>query len=131
MLVQKSTIVGIAIVSFALLFPSVADSAPSPKPSPYVLTQTQRNLIATADANFAAAKVSARDGFDRAVADAKAIRDQAIANAGVDKLAINSARENFQDFYKSISHAYKIALANARAVRRNALAVVHLPPTTK
>ena len=84
-----------------------------------------------ADAHFAAAKVNARDGFDRAVADAKAIRDQTIANAGVDKLAINSARENYQDFYKSISHAYKIALANAHAVRKNALAAGHLPPTTK
>jgi len=131
MLVLKRTIVGIAVVTLALLFPTVADSAPSPKPSPYVLTQTQRNVIATVDANFAAAKLSAWDGFERAVADAKAIRDQAITSAGTDKLAMNSARESFQDFYKSISHAYKIALANAREVRRIALAVVHLPPTTK
>ena len=131
MLVRKSTIAGITVVFLTVMFPTPANSAPSPKPGPYVMTQIQKNVVSVADANFAAAKVNARDGFDRAVADAKAIHDQAIANAGADKSAIKIAQKNFRDFKRIIAIDYQSAIKAAKLTRLRAFAAAHVPATTK
>ncbi|HEX7405658.1 MAG TPA: hypothetical protein VF307_07025 [Candidatus Nanopelagicaceae bacterium] len=142
MLARRIAYVSIAVASLSILCPIVAQATPSPTAIPTQrshprstglgnLTKPQKEALSAANAAFALARSNAREGFDRAVADAKAIRDQAIVDAGKDKSAIKSASENFQDFYKSISHAYKIALANAQSARKSALAAVHIPLTTK
>jgi hypothetical protein len=132
----------IVIFALSILWPMTSQAALSPTPSPTVqslplgisartaLTKLQKIALAAANATFALARANARAGFDRAVADAIAVRDQAIADAGKDKIVIKSARENYQDFYKSISHAYKIALIEATNTRKSALAAAHIPPRT-
>lgn len=116
----------------ALSIPSASFAAetatPSPRPSQtvtptkQVLTPAQREAIALARSNFAAAKANAQDGFDRAIADAKALRDQAILDAGSDKTAIAAAKKAYRDSYRTIVIAYRTDMKNAKAELRSALA---------
>jgi hypothetical protein len=110
--------------------PSVTPSRhprPAVSHSPSGLTQTQKDAVAAANAAFAAAKVSEQEGFDLAAADAKAILDQAITDAGTDKTAIKTAQKNFRDFKKTIASALQNAFKVAKLVRQNALAAAHVP----
>jgi hypothetical protein len=91
-------------------------------PTKQVLTPAQREAIALARSNFAAAKANAQDGFDRAIADAKALRDQAILEAGSDKTAIAAAKKAYRDSYRTIVIAYRTDMKNAKAELRSALA---------
>lgn len=113
----------------------IATQSKHPRPaishSPSALTQAQKDAIAAANAAFASAKVSAQEGFDRAIADAKALRDQAITDAGTDKAAIKIAQKNFRDFNKTIALALQSALKAAKLARQNALAAAHVPASTK
>lgn len=141
---KKSVIASIAIASLSIFSPIAIYASPSPTASatPSVhphptgiasrpaLTEAQEDVIAAANTAYALAKANAREGFDRAMADAKAIRDQAIAAAGKNKSEIKVAQRNFHDFYKTISNAYKVALTAAKLTRQSALAAAHVPAGT-
>lgn len=120
-----------AAVVLTLLSPAVSFANSTPTPSPSALTQVQKAAIAAANTAFASAKVSAQEGFDRAIADAKALRDQAITDAGTDKAAIKIAQKNFRDFKKTIALALQSALKAAKLARQNALAAAHVRTSTK
>lgn len=120
-------LVGVFSASSATSF---ATDTTSPKPSTnathtkQLLTDAQKAAILDANSIFAAAKVNAQNGFDRAIADAQAVRDQAISIAGTNAAAIRAAKQDFREFYKNIYDAYKTALSNARSVRDASLAAV-------
>ncbi len=98
------------------------------KPVKQVLTQAQKDAIAAAKLAYSNAKTNAQDGFTRALADAQAIRDQALASAGTDKKAQGAARKAFRDFVVVIQTAYKAALLDAKTIFQAALAAaVNLP----
>jgi hypothetical protein len=109
------------VTVFAADLPS-PQSSPSAKQSKQILTQAQKDAISAARAVFAASKVSAQDGFARAVADAKAIRDQAIAEAGNDLKAARAAKKNYGNSYWTINRAYMTHLKNAKLVLHRAIA---------
>lgn len=126
----------LAISSTATVF-AVDTPAPSPTASPQisakskpikqVLTQAQKEAIADARAMFASAKANAQNGFDRAVADAQAIRDQAILAAGTDKKALSAARKDFKVSYIAILNAYRTDLKDAKSIFQTAIAALKLP----
>jgi len=138
-------IASVAITLLCILFPTLSSASPTPTPSPShikhshataspfssVLTQAQKDVLSLADTNFALEAARAQAGFDRAVADAKAIRDQAITEAGNSKSAIRVAQQNFQDFKKTIANAYQSDLRASRMARQSALAAAHIPARTK
>lgn len=124
---RKSAVASVALVFACLISPNTAYASSSPTPP---TTQIQKDTIATAKAAYAMAKTNARDGFDRAIADAQAIRDQAILAAGKNKTAIRIAKQNFRDFNKVIIRAYKAALKTAKANFQNALSASNEPANT-
>lgn len=124
---RKSAVASVALVFACLISPNTAYASSSPTPT---TTQIQKDAIATAKAAYAMAKTNARDGFDRAIADAQAIRDQAILAAGKNKTAIRIAKQNFRDFNKVIIRAYKAALKTAKANFQNALLALNEPANT-
>lgn len=142
---KRIAIASIAIALLCILFPTASSASPTPtpspshtkhshstpSPSPSVLTEAQKDVLALANTNFALEKARAQAGFDRAVADAKAIRDQAIGEAGNSKSAIRVAQQNFQDFKKTIASAYQSAVKAAKMARHSALAAAHVPVSTK
>lgn len=105
----------------------------SPKPTTTTrpghsgLTQIQKEAISTARAAFALAKSNAQNGFDRAIADAQAIREQAVANAGKDANASRIAKKSYNDSYKMILRAYTSDLNLAKLALKVALASVGAP----
>lgn len=99
--------------------PQSSHSSTSTKQS---LTNAQKTAILDANSIFAAAKINAQDGFDRALADAQAVRDQAIATAGTNAVDIRAAKKNFRESYKIIYRAYTAALNNAKAIRQASIA---------
>ena len=115
---------------FATPTPS-PQSPQSPQPSPssthpkQVLTQAQKDVISAARSAFAAAKANAQNGFARAIADAQAIRDQAIGAAGTSPNAIRAAKKDFRDSYKTIFRAYTTNLNNAKLIFQRALAALN------
>lgn len=141
----------IALISLALALSSTATVfavdtptptptatlTPSPSPSPQltakakpakqILTQAQKDAIAAAHLAFSNAKINAQNGFDRAIADAQAIRDQAIAAAGKDKNALSAAGKDYRTSYRAILNAYKADLKNAKSVFQAAIAALKLP----
>jgi len=127
---RKRIFIAPILVGIVFAAPTTAFAAdtPSPQSSPsathskQTLIQAQKDAISAARAVFAAAKSSAQNGFDRALADAKAIRDQAIAAAGTDLNAVRAAKRSYRDSYKMILHAYKSDLDAAKLVLKNALA---------
>ena len=143
----RGAIASFAITSLSILSSITAYANPTPSPSASAthaprphpisthskapLTQSQRDAIAEANMAFASTRANALAGFARAVADAQAIRDQAILAGGKDKSAIKTAKENFRDFYKTISDAYKTTLMTAKLTRLKALAAAHAPADTK
>lgn len=138
-------IASVAITLLCIFFPTLSSASPTPTPSPShtkhspatpspfpsALTPAQKGVLALANTNFALEKARAQAGFDRAVADAKAILDQAITEAGNSKSAIRAAQQNFQDFKKTIANAYQSDLKAARTARQSALAAAHIPARTK
>jgi hypothetical protein len=128
--------IGLALLSLSMMasstsgFAADTPSPNSPKPTSSaktakpVLTQVQIEAMVAARAAFALAKSNAQNGFDRALADAQAIRDQAIASAGKDEKSIQIAKKNYHDSYKIIMRAYKSDVNAAKSVLKNALAAV-------
>ena len=111
--------------SFATDTPS-PQSSPSPRHSKQVLTQAQKDAILAARLIFAAAKTNAQNGFDRAIADGEAVRDQAIAAAGANAVEIRAAKKNYNYSYKIILRAYKSDLDAAKSVLINALTLARV-----
>jgi hypothetical protein len=128
----KRSVIAVSLVALMSFAPTsaFATDAPSPQASPsashlkQILTQTQKVAIVAARVAFSLARSNAQNGFDRAIADAKAIRDQAIASAGTDANSIRLAKKNYNDSYKIILRAYKSDLNAARTVLKNALSNV-------
>lgn len=101
---------------------SSPQATPSAAPSAHSLTQAQKDSIAAARATFEADKKNALEGFDRAIADAQAVRDQAISAAGADQNSIRIAKKNYRESYRTILNAYKLDLKNARSNLAKAIA---------
>lgn len=122
----------LALLSIAMMLASSSSgfAADTPKPlstakaTKQVLTQMQKEAIAAARAAFALARSNALNGFDRAIADAQAIRDQSIGSAGKDMNSIRVAKKNYRDSYKIILRAYESDVNAAKSVLNNALAAV-------
>lgn len=120
-------LLSVALISIAPT-PVFAAGTPSPQPNSTVnpakqaLTQAQKAAIAAARSAFALAKSNAQNGFDRALADAQAIRDQAITAAGNDQNAIRIAKKDYRNSYKIILNAYRTDLNAAKSILQNALA---------
>lgn len=123
---------GIVVLLSIAMFSVVQNSGfaavtQSPKPSTTTrplhsgLTQKQKEAIIAARAAFALAKSNAQNGFDRAIADAQAIRDQAISNAGNNANSIRVAKKSYNDSYKIILRAYKSDLNAAKLVLKATL----------
>lgn len=116
------------LVAIFIAAPATSFATDTPSPSPMhakqVLTQAQKDAISAARSIFAAAKINARNGFDRALADAQAVRDQAITAAGTNRVEIRAAKKNYNSSYKIILRAYKSDLDSAKSVLKNALTVV-------
>jgi len=127
---QKRIVIAMLMVALLSTSPTIvfATETPSPQSSPsathtkQMSTQTQKDAISAARSVFAAARANAQIGFDRALADAQAIRDQAIAAAGTDANAIRAAKKDYRQSYKTIYRAYSTNLNNAKSILRSALA---------
>lgn len=109
--------------SFATDTPS-PQSSPPPKHTKQLFTRAQKDAISAARSIFAAAKINAQNGFDRALADAQAVLDQAIAAAGANAVEIRAAKKNYNYSYKIILRAYKSDIYSAKSVLKNALTLV-------
>lgn len=124
----------VILISLASVFlsPGVALAAntPSPQhtfavaPSPKSLTSSQTESIEAARVAFAVARKNALNGLDRAIADAQAIRDQAISSAGKDMSAIRTAKKNYRNSYLLIENAYRSDLKSAKSTLVRALAAI-------
>lgn len=101
---------------------AIASSSPSSTPKPKASPNPSASAAA---AEKAAALASARDaytlatnnalqGFDRAVADAKAIRDQALLAAGTDKTARAAAMAEYKNEYSQIYQAFTAQILAAK-----------------
>lgn len=121
------TLILVAIL-FSAPATSFATDTASPQPSQSAsssrqsLTNAQKAAILDANSIFAAAKLNAQNGFDRALADAQAVRDQAIAAAGTNAVDIGAAKKDFRESYKIIYRAYTAALNNAKSIWQASIA---------
>lgn len=113
-------------IAAILVIPVTATAVQTPSPRPTTsakqFTQPQKEAIAAARAAFADAKNNAMQGFDRAVADAQAIREQAIADAGTNQIAIRLAKKEYGQSYQVILRALKADLAVDRSILAKAIA---------
>lgn len=120
-----SLVVAILSASSAASF---ATETPSPQPSPNAmhakqkLTTAQKAAVLDAHTIFDAAKTNAQNGFDRALADAQAIRDQAISVAGNNAVGVRAAKKDFRESYNIIYRAYVADLNNAKSILQNSIA---------
>jgi hypothetical protein len=123
---------GIATLLIALALvgtaPTAAMAGQTAQPTPLIaavkqaLAPGQKEAISAARSIFSLAKSDASSGFDRALADSKALWDQAIAAAGNDRVAIKLAKKVYVQSYQTILQAYRTALDNAKANLINAIA---------
>jgi hypothetical protein len=88
------------------------------------LTNAQRSAIERANATYQLAIKGALDGANVAIADARSIRDQAIAAAPTDKNVHNLAISDFKLSTTQIWAAFKRATASARAAHDAAIAAI-------
>jgi hypothetical protein len=118
-------LISCAFVSSA---PTVAMATQTSQPTPSIAASKQvpapgqKETISAARSIFSLAKSDASNGFDRALADAKALWDQAIASAGNDQVAIKLAKKVYMQSYQAILQAYRTALDNAKMTLINAIA---------
>jgi hypothetical protein len=115
-------------IAVAASVPSVAMATQFSRSTPFIaaakqaLTPTQKDAISAARSIFSLAEDDAVAGSNRALADAKAMWDQAIASAGNDHVAIKLAKKVYIQSYQGILQAYRTALDNARVSLINAIA---------
>lgn len=128
---RKKIVISLSLVAIMSAGPTTVFAMDTPSPqssrpaahSKQALTQAQKDAVRAARSVFAAAKTGARNGFDRALADAKAVRDQAVAGAGTDQNSIRAAKKNFRNSYKTIYCAYIEDLKKAKSTFQSAIAV--------
>jgi len=123
MLISLALVMVFPATAFATETPSSRPSS-SVAPSVHSLTQAQKDSVAAARAAFVIAKKDALEGFDRAIADAQAIRDQAIVVAGSEQSSIRLAKKNYRASYGTILNAYRSDLKSAKLNFAKALAAV-------
>ena len=123
---KGKTLLLISILAFALLGNSAfaADQATTPSPSKTKLTEQQKSQIAAAQAAYKATAQQALDGTNRAIADAKSLKEQAIAAAGKDKALIEMAKADYKKNSAEIWAAFKKTIAEAKATRDAAIAAI-------
>jgi hypothetical protein len=95
-----------------------ADGTPAPShsaPKQHVLTAEQKSALQGALATYKAAIKRALDGANKAVADARSIRDQALAAAPQDKNVKNLANSDFKNSLTQIWSAFRTTVAAAKA----------------
>ena len=126
-LVISSTATALAVDTPSASATSTPTISSKSKPVKQVLTQAQKDAIAAARLAYATAKANAQNGFDRAIADAQAIRDQAILVAGTNKNALFAARKDYRSSYRVILNAYRTDLKNAKTIFQNGIAALKLP----
>lgn len=114
-------IAGVPTIAYADTASPTPSSTAKP-PLKHGPSQAQKIAIAAAKSAFAAAKIDAKNGVDRALADAKAVRDQAILAAGTDKNAVAAAKKSYKESVQTIVIAFKTYMANAKATLAGALA---------
>jgi hypothetical protein len=121
--------VSAASILFAVLPVTIsyaADATPAPSQSPltapshsapkqHVLTAEQKSALQGALATYKAAIKSALDGANKAVADARSIRDQALAAAPQDKNVKNLANSDFKNSLTQIWSAFRTSVAASKA----------------
>ncbi len=113
--------VSAASIFFAALPVSISyasDATPAPShsaPKQHVLTAEQKSVLQGALAIYKAAIQSALEGANKAVADARSIRDQAIAAAPQDKNVKNLANSDFKNSLTQIWSAFRTTVAAAKA----------------
>ena len=95
-----------------------ADGTPAPShsaPKQHGLTAEQKSALHGALATYKAAIKRALDGANKAVADARSIRDQALAAAPQDKNVKNLANSDFKNSLTQIWSAFRTTVATAKA----------------
>jgi hypothetical protein len=86
----------------------------SPNPSASAAAAEKAAALASARDAYTLATNNALQGFDRAVADAKAIRDQALLAAGTDKTARAAAMTEYKNEYSQIYQAFTAQILAAK-----------------
>ena len=98
--------------------PSAAPSAAPvhhDTPSP---THTRNNAaIKAANDAYAAAVAAAQSSFDRAVADAAAVRDQEILATPTDKVAVKAARDAYKAAFTQLKQLFQANIAASKQAR--------------
>lgn len=130
-----TVVLAVLIAAIPMTGYAAETATPSPTtmatPAKQVLTQAQKVAIVAARSAFSVAQANAQNGFDRALADAKALRDQSILAAGKNKTALAAARKSYRDSYRTIMNAYKIDMKNAKNALRSALAAAYSMHATR
>jgi hypothetical protein len=111
-----------ASISYATEAMPSPSHSPAPAASPsqgaakqHGLSAEQKSALQGALATYKAAIKSALDGANKAVADARSIRDQALAAAPQDKNVKNLANSDFKNSLTQIWSAFRTTVAAAKA----------------
>lgn len=88
------------------------------------LTQAQKDALAAAQTTYKTAVQSALDGANKAVADARSVRDQALAASPQDKNVKALAINDFKSSSTQIWSAFKASVAQAKAAYDAAVAAI-------
>jgi len=109
-----------------------AETQPSATPTPQVTTSAHARshssghkvslAIKAANDAYVAAVAQAQSSFDRAVADAAAVRDQEILATPTDKVAVKSARDAYKASFTQLKQLFQANLASAKQARDAAIA---------
>jgi hypothetical protein len=78
-------------------------------------TALQKSAIAAAKITYQASVQSALNGANKAIADARSIRDQALAAAGKDANVRRLANSDFMSSSSQIWSAFKVSVAAAKS----------------
>jgi Spy/CpxP family protein refolding chaperone len=104
--------------------PSVGGGQPQNSHKPHGLTADQKAALATALTTYKATVQSALDGANKAIADARSIRDQALAAAPHDNNVRALAFSDFRNSSNQIWSAFKSAVAAAKATYDSTVATI-------
>jgi hypothetical protein len=105
--------------------PAFADAPKSPRPSaPSSAHPAHAPNAAKKAANdaYAMAVAQAQSSFDRAVADAAAVRDQEMLATPTDKVAVKSARDAYKAAFAQLKQLFQANIAAAKQARDAAIA---------
>jgi len=104
--------------------PSAGGVQPQNSHKPHGLTADQKAALATALTTYKATVQSALDGANKAIADARSIRDQALAAAPHDNNVRTLAFSDFRNSSNQIWSAFKSAVAAAKATYDSTVAAI-------